>query len=593
MFSLWLRKELFVGTKLHFLIAALFSVCTITIAALYIRLTQSLVDELINSNNLRNVLYLAFVIMMIRLFQLAIRELNSYNDKKITLLLSHNVEHQLLNSIRFSTITYTETPKYRNEVEFIKLNIGSISQFILSLFKFAEQIILMITYSVLIVVHSWVTLPLILLYCIPKLILEIKNATFRFSYVEQTMELNREKNLMVELMTQPDAQKEIFIFSMKPYLLQKWRGLSELNIKSELVFKKTESFKNVCYTLSGPIGFLVVQLILLKAVLSGSISVGGYISMTTAIGLLEGTLFSICSYMGRIRQVQIVSRKIMLFLSTYTLSQTTVEHNKFQENIEQIEIVDLSFQYPGASSRILNRINCTFNKGDSVIIVGDNGSGKTTLAKIIMGLHDVGPGTLYYNGRDIEEINREDLYKQISMVAQDYITHPFSLAENITLRKDEDSKNKFEQFIQMYPFLIPEHVKDDLDRRLGTEYAGAQQLSGGQWQKIAIARALYKDSSLLVLDEATSALDPETEMMLIKKILENRNRKTTVIVTHRLSITKMANKIIVMHNGQILEQGSHEELLEARGKYYNMYMAQVGGEERGTNVQAYEFQRLV
>ena len=210
-----------------------------------------------------------------------------------------------------------------------------------------------------------------------------------------------------------------------------------------------------------------------------------------------------------------------------------------------------------------------------MVIVGVNGSGKTTLSKVLAGAYLACSGSVYYDDQDVKELRREGLYKDISLVPQNFVHYNFSLRENICisdLRHREDDKRLKQVIADVGLEELAQGIGGP-DALLGREFGGCE-LSGGEWQKVAIARGLFKDSGLIILDEPTSALDPLVEYDILTRFLELIQGKTSVIISHRVGICRAADKVVVMKDGRVVECGTHESLKNAGGEYSRIWTEQ-------------------
>ena len=242
---------------------------------------------------------------------------------------------------------------------------------------------------------------------------------------------------------------------------------------------------------------------------------------------------------------------------------------------EQIQVEDVTFAYKGADRNALDGVNCSIQKGEHVVIVGENGSGKTTLSRLLTGAYLPRSGQVTYDGQGTSKLDRKSLYKHISVVSQDFVHYQFSLRENVGISDISRIQDGAAMEALLSEVAGPEFLKDigSLDMQLGREFGG-RELSGGEWQKIAIARGLWKDSDIIILDEPTSALDPLVEYDILSRFKEMIQDKTSVIISHRVGMCRSADKIIVMKDGRVAECGKHEELLALGGEYARIWEEQ-------------------
>lgn len=245
--------------------------------------------------------------------------------------------------------------------------------------------------------------------------------------------------------------------------------------------------------------------------------------------------------------------------------------------VSTLKIDNVTFTYPNTKRMVLKGISCSFKKGELIAIVGENGSGKTTLVKLLNRLYDVGGGSIQLEDTNIQNFDLSAYRGKVSTIFQHFARYDLPVDQNIFLADTRKAINpekikEVSQFAKADAFI--EALPNKYQTQLGRAFWTGEELSGGQWQKLALARSLYKTADILILDEPTSHIDPLAEEAIFKNLLAVAKDKILILVTHRIYNLTLADKIIVMDQGTIVEQGSHIELMESKGKYYQMFRSQ-------------------
>ncbi|WP_054252462.1 ABC transporter ATP-binding protein [Neofamilia massiliensis] len=347
--------------------------------------------------------------------------------------------------------------------------------------------------------------------------------------------------------------------------------LESLHIMTE---KRWQTEKKIAYIQMGLNGFTFLGLglsiyILFSQLMAGLISVG----MFAAVFLMLGDVFGIIDELvsSQLSQGSELVGQVANFYQLMDLEED-LEENLPADFSQGIKARGISFSYPGQSKDAIKNLSLEIKAGETIALVGTNGSGKSTLVKLLTGLYGPDSGQLIIGGQKVQGQGLGKNYASISAVFQNFQRYKLSLKENVTISnlnaKDnvERIKSSLEEASFNYQGLPFETI-------LAPEFAGVD-LSGGQWQRLALARGLFRPSEFIILDEPTSAIDPIEESKLYQQFKEIVADRCAVIVTHRLASTKFADRIILMEAGQIVEEGSHEELMKKRGEYYSMWQAQ-------------------
>jgi ATP-binding cassette subfamily B protein len=324
------------------------------------------------------------------------------------------------------------------------------------------------------------------------------------------------------------------------------------------------------------IGYGGILFLLVKYLLDGDISAGAFAAVYSSIGMLFGKMEEFISrVLGNVALDFGLIRNFLRFLDIPSDNRDNLIISKKNG----ITIENMSFKYPNAEKDALRNINLKIKPGETIAIVGENGSGKTTLVKLLTGLYKPTQGSVKTGETDVNTISYKSLFEKVSGVFQKYQRYALTLKENVSISDltNQYSDDKIEKTLAQNN--IDKNDKDTfpngIDTMLSREFDGVD-LSGGQWQRIAIARGFYRESDIIVLDEPTAAIDPIEENAIYKKFVEIAKDKTAVIITHRMGSAKVAERIVVMKNGEIAEIGSHDALMNNCGIYYSMYTAQAG-----------------
>ncbi len=241
------------------------------------------------------------------------------------------------------------------------------------------------------------------------------------------------------------------------------------------------------------------------------------------------------------------------------------------------EFRDVSFAYPGTNRRVLSNFNFTLSPGERVALIGENGQGKTTIVKLITRLYDPTEGRILLDGVDLREYDLADLHAEIGVIFQDFMRYEMTARENIAMGRIEvdhaDEEIEYAAEKSMASEVIA-RLRGGYDQMLGRRFEGGVDLSGGEWQKLALARAYLRDAQLLILDEPTASLDARSEFEVFERFAELTYGKMALLISHRFSTVRMADRIVVLEGGRLVEEGSHSQLVALGGRYAAMFEMQ-------------------
>ena len=381
----------------------------------------------------------------------------------------------------------------------------------------------------------------------------------------------RRRNYLYHLFGDKRAVKELRIFGIENYIEQKMYETRDKINREVWDFKKHDIFGLLFCELFCQSGYLLSIVITIMLLLHKVLDFGILAAALAAVTSFQTAAKYFLISLGRIPECAAFVKDYYDFMDMEEPVQGT---EKFYPDFDRIKLQQVCFSYPSQTDQAVSNLSFEIERNEVVVIVGNNGSGKTTLVKLLTGLYKAQQGQIYYGTQDLASLDPEEFYKHDSLVSQDFIKYELSVRENVGIgdgknMEDTDKICKLLKQVGLKEFTS----RDSVNQLLGSEFGG-RDLSTGQWQKLAIARGILKESSVIFLDEPTAALDPLMETSILKMFLQIAQGKTAIIVSHRIGICKNVDKIIVMKDGEIAEIGKHQELLDKRGEYYRLYTMQ-------------------
>ncbi len=370
--------------------------------------------------------------------------------------------------------------------------------------------------------------------------------------------------------------KELRIFSFGSYFIELYQKLQKkiFNQRNQLQYVYMQ--KSMLITFFEVLFVTAFYLILISKSIGGAITVGGLIIYFQAFQRLQTSVNGIFKSGTSLFQNQLYLQEIVKYLSLPGRYEKVATAKKELINDGfNIDISNLYFKYPNTSKDVLKDINLHFEKGKFIAVVGENGSGKSTLLKLLCGLYNTDRGGIYFGGINANTLSTSFFSTHISVVFQDFGKYYMTVEDNIALglnRADPERLEKAMHDATGSDILVS--LQSGMQTTLGRTHKLGEELSGGQWQKIAIARALYKKHQILILDEPTSAIDPLAELKFFSKVKQEIEDKIVILITHRLHNLKLADHVYVMYKGEVGESGTFESLMEQKGYFYRYYQAQ-------------------
>lgn len=391
----------------------------------------------------------------------------------------------------------------------------------------------------------------------------------------------RELDYMRYLGASDETAKEVKLFNLSGFLIDRFKTLSNKFYKDNKKLSAKRASWGTFFALLGSLGYYTAYIVMILRTVTGAISIGTLTFLAGSFKQLRSLLEGILSRFTTVSQSAIYLRDFFDFFEIQPKIVVAQKPFPFPDPIRQgITFENVGFKYHNSDKWANRHLSFTLHAGEKLALVGENGAGKTTLVKLMSRLYDPVEGRILLDGIDLREYDIMDLRKNIGIIFQDYLRYQMSFAQNIAAGNIDELNNRplIEQSAEKsLANLLAERLPEKYDQALGRRFNNGIELSGGEWQKVALARAYMKEAQLLILDEPTSALDARAEYTVFQRFAELTKGKTAILISHRFSTVRMANRILVLDKGQIIEVGSHEELIKKNGHYAELFLLQAKG----------------
>lgn len=547
-------------------------------------LIARLIEELgQNIGNDSSAVYLRLLVILFSMLALIVISFATESVKTVIcavagLKLSHNIENLVADKFQSIKQERIDNP------DFLDLHSNTLSKcsseplnLMEGLFGMIASLISLIGYAVIIIKLNLFAFLVIMIFTLPIIILKRKfqGMLFRF-FNERTMQMRRIWYYL-SLITDPMYTNEIRGFRLYHYFRKRRKESFDDFMKGNSKIAAKEIIVSILTSFISMIGAILVGVWLIKNTITGSVSVSEFYLFITAIVTIVTDLIALSN------QIASNSKSMMFINYIFEFMQETdiIESKNMKIKaipVHSICFENVSFKYTGSDNYALKDINISFDTNETVCLVGENGSGKSTFAKLLLRIYDPTKGRILLDDIDLKEYDINELRKFFGVLFQDYVKFSDSVYNCIGFGNIDEIQNdkgieKAAEITGANKFI--ENYKNKYDTNLSKMFFNdAIEPSGGQWQKIAISRAVFSDAPVLVLDEPTAALDPKSEVKMFDTFKTISELKSTIIISHRMYITKLADKIILLEKGRLIEEGSFEELIKLEREFYNMYKIQ-------------------
>lgn len=541
-------------------------------------ITQNLINKIEQFINGTSSIYIVISLFMAQLLitfaSVLIDQIVQVENKKMENTFNLHLRKITLKKLQRISFAIFEDPQFQNSYQRINLNQNRMTKMTYDGLDFMKSILSLFFILWFLLNVNWLFIPILILGIIPLLKINMRFGDFRYEMIRFLTPYSRKENYISYLLNHHDVLKEVRTYNLENFLSHKWLEYFNLNANKSLELIKrqnlwlllAQSVLILTYAISG---IYLIYLLIIRKVLIGS-----FVAVLQAIQQIQGIISSISNLVGNFYESSLHISEFRSFMGTDEANDE--ETGTFIDKISQIKVEGLDFKYPGSNTEILRNINFEIQEGKRIAIVGANGSGKTTLLKCLIGLYDA-KSYIKVNGHSLDQVDLHSYRKRISILFQDYNRYEFTAQENVGFGSIEKITNLHDIRTVSKVIGIDNHIMSlpyQYETQLGKLFSNGQALSGGQWQKIAIARSLFRNSDLIILDEPTASLDPKSEGEIMERIFESTEKKALLYITHRLGAASLADEILVIKNGEIIEKGTHEVLMNLNSEYKKMYQLQ-------------------
>jgi ATP-binding cassette subfamily B protein len=471
-----------------------------------------------------------------------------------------------------------EDPVFYDRLERARVQATDRLGMIQSIGRLMQQVITTLSLSISIVYFSPWLLLLLVAGVLPAFLGESHFAFLGYAKNFRQTPMRRQLDYLRILGGSKEAAKELKLFGLSGFLTERFARISDQIYSENVELSRRRLLAGGLLSLLGTMGYYAAYVWVIWKTLAGVLSVGTLYFLAGAILQASNNIQQIFTTAAGIADQALFLTDLLAF---FEMKPTIVSKpgalSAPRPIVRGFEFRDVSFRYPGTSRLVLDRLNFSLLPGERVALIGENGEGKTTIVKLLTRLYDPTEGAIFLDGIDLREYDLEDLYREVGVIFQDFMRYELTARENIAVGRIEEIGDLDSIRMAARKSLADEviaRLAGGYEQMLGRRFHEGVDLSGGEWQKLALARAYLRDAQLLILDEPTAALDARSEFAVFQRFAELTQGKSALFISHRFSTVRMADRIVVLANGRIAEDGDHGQLMALGGRYAEMFEMQ-------------------
>jgi ATP-binding cassette subfamily B protein len=533
-------------------------------------------------DQVRTVFYYLIIELILFLLSTGINHSRRLIQQLIQLQLANQIRSEIIRKALTLDLAFFEHPDFYDRLQNARREGGyKPVELINDTFQIVQNMITLISFAALMLRFSpWLVL-ILLATSIPAFIAETRFSEQGFRLLTRRAPETRQINYLSRLLTEDTAAKEIKLFNLGSTLLKRYKTLFDKFFQEDKSLAVRRALVGFSLGLVATLGFYGSYAWIVWRTVQGMISLGDMTLYLSIFRQGQSTFQSILAGVGNIYENNLFMAHYFEFLELKPQMQVATPAEKLPASLTRgIEFRGVGFRYPESDEWVLRGIDLKILPGEKIALVGHNGAGKTTLIKLLSRLYDPTEGTILIDGTDIRELDPLDLRQKIGVIFQDFVRYHLPVSENIGFGQIE-AADRMDKIVDSArksgADAMIENLPQGYQTMLGRWFHGGHELSLGQWQRVALARAFMRDAEILVLDEPTASLDAQTEYEIFQHFKELTDGKMAILISHRFSTVRMADRIVVIEGGRVAENGSHEELLRREGIYARLFSMQAEG----------------
>ncbi|KZE82699.1 ABC transporter permease [Paenibacillus jamilae] len=524
---------------------------------------------------------IVYPLVLVMFSGLLISSLIEYSDKLFQITLINQLQTLIVQQTSTFNLSDFENPQIHNQLKRVQNDsIDRPIQIYKELITLLSSMVTLCSSIAILLAFRWWILLILILSPLASFYSLLRFTQIQYIAQKKRAPLQRKSSY---LLTNDKSFKEILLYQLSDYLTAKYKSIFDIFYKEDKYLAKKRITLYLSFQVISTLVIAITLIMIIQITWKDKLLVGSVYALVQAVLLTNQNINTVSQGLISLCDHNLYLDELFAFFnikhkqenSSMLLRESDICADS---TIECIEFKNVSFAYPDQKELALKDISFKMKRGEPLALVGRNGSGKTTVIKLLTGLYEDFEGDILINSISIRNYNKEMLYKKVGVIFQDFVQFDFSVRENIGFGSIGDLEldtRIWESAQQTGVDSVIRNLPNQLEHQLGRNFEGGVQLSGGQWQKMAISRALFKEADVYVLDEPSSFLDPESEKQVFRQFQNYVMDRLCLYISHRYTSVLYADKILVMEKGQIVEEGTHQELIKSRGFYYNLFSDEI------------------